>query len=174
MFGHERDAIAFGGDKIDFGGSLRRLKAHAGFYQLLLQPLCVDFDSLAGLQELELDDCHRPVGDRSNELFQVIAPTLEKLTIKYSDPPSITRNLPLLNYLSQLSIQLEEEEDPAPLLHSLPDSLPFLRLSSYIDLQPILLRWFAEPSLVPASLKHIQIDVILEEDTFRQLPSIDR
>ena len=159
--------------RLDFAGKLRYLEIDASTYRIILQPSRVDFDSLAGLQELMLNHCHREAGDQSNELFQVIAPTLEKLTINYDYPPSIARNLPLLSRLSRLSIQ-HAKPDPAPLLYNLPPSLRFLRLKEDDDLQPVLLRWHAEPSLVPSSLEHIQIDSISEGETFRQLPPLDR
>ena len=69
--------------QLDFGGNLRRLVIWQSSYSLLFEPLQVDFDSLKGLEELEIN-CDGEVGDRSTDKFRVIAPTLKNLSLSVS------------------------------------------------------------------------------------------
>ena len=170
VYGYRMDAIAPSEEhQLDFGGNLRSLEISGGSYQLLLQPSQIDLVSLTGLPELRV---HGRVDDRTIELFAVIGPTLDKLTIISNYPASVAQYLLLLTHLSGLHLFHVPSE--SALFSRLPPSLSFLRLSSDNNLAPILIRWNVESSLVPATLKHIEIDRIANSDTWRLLPSLNK
>lgn len=124
---------------------------------------------------MTLDGCYDEVGDRSTELFKVIAPTLEKLTIEFRYPSLIARDLSLLTHLSRLSIfRLDGYFAPlTPLLYRLPPSLSCLRLDHDKDLLRLFLWWKASPSTVPATLAHIQCSSLHSNMTIPQLPPLN-
>ena len=158
--------------QLNFGGNLRSLKVICSSYQVMLQPAQMDLNSLKGLQELHRYGCADDAPDLTTEFFEIIAPTLEKLTIFGKYPASGARCLNLLTHMSQLHLYVLPSE--SALFYHLPSSLAFLRLNYDTGLLPVLTRWNVEPSLVPTMLKHILIDDIDDGDTLRLLPSLNK
>ena len=160
--------------QLDFRGNLRFLSTKTDFYRTLLDPRWNALEGMKGLEEFHLqriDPESREDGEE--DLYRVIAPTLNKLVINSGDVTWFARFLPLLSRLIRLSISgIYDVPDPAPLLRCLPPSLSFLRLTTNDDLGPDIVRWTATPSLVSSGLKQIQIDYIREFTTYQQLPPV--
>ena len=171
--GYQLDTIAPSEEhQLDFGGKLRYLEIESSSSQMLLQPPRMDLKTLEGLQELHLNDCAYDAADRTPKFFEIIAPTLDKLTISDKYPASVARCLPRRTHLSRLHLYALPSE--SALFYHLPPSLSFLRLRHDGHLLNILTRWNVEPSLVPATLNHILIDDIDNGDALRLLPSLNK
>ena len=160
------------GKLLDFQGKLRYLDVNAYAYRMMVDSSRVVLDSLKGLEHLDMASYDDDDRDGREELFRVIAPTLEILTITSGDTTLVSELFPHFLRLSQLTL-LDVDHDHHPALLRLPASLSFLRLSNDIELAEVLLRWIAEPSLVPKGLKHIQIDCVYDKTNLQHLPTLD-
>ena len=162
-----------GREELDFGKHLRYLFLNKMFLLDPRQP-SIALGSLEGLEEVEFYAF--PDVDYSGpmqELFDVVAPSLERLSFD-GNLTSIPDSLSSLPRLSRLSFPRHATGNPIPLLHNLPNSLSFLHLDNDRNLQPLLLRWIADSTLVPAKLKHVRINEIDERETLIRLPPLDK
>ena len=153
-------------EQLDFGGNLRYL--HVGGprsitdFQLLAR-------SLVGLREVRLAEMDGESGVRARELLAEVAPSLEKLTISDGDITGLVDSFPFLARLTRLSLYSVLGSLDSLLL---PPSLVFLHFWNDDNLLPLLDRWKAEPSLLPATLQHVNICFVKDHRTLERLPSL--
>ena len=155
-------------ERLDFGGNLQslRLGGHRPIEDF--QPLP---RGLVGLREMRLAQLDGQSGVRARELLAEVAPSLEKLTIDSGDVNEIVVSFPLLTRLTRLSLSSVPASPDSPLL---PPSLVSLQFVSDENLLPLLDRWNAEPSLLPAPFQQINIRRVHDHRTFTRLPPFVR
>ena len=159
-------------EQFDFRGNLRILAVGSQVYDALLHPTEISLSHLEGLRELELWYLRSKWSQQADKFFGIIAPSLEKLTVKGLVAP-MSPAFHLLANLSHLRLQ-ETFDDISLLLLHLPPSLRYLRIDDDRKIQPVLSRWMAVPSLVPSKLKEIRIDSISDINTLKNLPQVER
>lgn len=168
----EEDALNIEADSavedLHFGGNVRKLDlSEVRGYESIVEPgLMV---GLAGLQQLIIRRHLAP--SKVEELFEILAPTLEKLKVD----GSIIVVAPYLRQLEALThLNLDSEDDyysmTAALL-SLPPNLNSLSLSSDEDIRDLLRR---TPPVLPSTLRHLRLHKINETSTLTGLPPLTR
>ena len=166
--------------KLDFKGNLRYLELRGWFHATILgdSPLhSVELVGLAGLTELEVDGV-QPVSEdiaRIQEVFKVIGPTLERLSLARDHKSTLDLAiLPLVPRLSYLRLMSAQTNLFA--LHHLPPSLSSLSLYNDYNFNQVLAAWLSTPSKVPRGLKKIHIGYLhaaYTPYTLTSLPPID-
>ena len=155
------------GTRLDFGGNLRYLRVEGGFSSLnSLQPVP---SGLVGLEEIHVGCLDRQASNRAPELLAEVAPTLRTLTIAGGDFSGLAGSLSLLPHLTRLSLPRITASLESFLL---PPSLSTLQFASDENLHHLLIRWTANPSLVPASLQRIDVIGLFDRGTLELLPSV--
>ena len=165
---------------LDFEGNLRYLKLRDVFDAPILGDSLlhsVELVGLAGLTELEVEvDGVQPVSEdiaRIQEVFKVIGPTLERLSLARDHKSTLDLAiLPLVPRLSYLRLMSAQTNLFA--LHHLPPSLSSLSLYNDYNFNQVLAAWLSTPSKVPRGLKKIHVDYIYpDNNTLISLPPID-
>ena len=156
-------------ERLDFGGNLRYLHVEGHSSALnCFQPLP---SSLDGLKEMYVETIDGQSSDRARRLLTEVAASLEKLTIRNGDVTGIVASFPLLTRLTRLWIPRIPASSDSLLL---PPSLVSLQCFKDDNLLPLLDRWNAEPSLLPATLQQINIRWVMNLQTFERLPPLAR
>lgn len=153
---------------INFGGRLRELDLSTD--NSLFFDRQVSFEGLAGLRDLLLNE-ESVDEERVEELFKIIGPTLERLRLEESVDEFLL-HFPLLTALTHLNLSDYEGYDEV--LLALPPAVSHLYLGKDLNLQPDILEWKRQPSLLPTTLRNLTIFEIELEETFEHLPQLDQ
>ena len=159
-------------DPLDFGGNLRFLSTEGTLNRSLLDPSRVLLSSLVGLEMLALGVDSRGVPcSRMKGVFDVVAGSLRKLCIT-GGADDVAQDIGSLIRLTHLTI--DSVLGSLTALRYLPASLCFLFLNSDAGIAPYLESWKETPGTVPPNLKHLSIGIIHHEQTWNQLPRIEK